>query len=235
MCFENKVVFITGANGGLAKSFIEALLKENAKKIYCTARDLSKLEELKKLSPKIEIFALDITKKDELEKVASKIENIDILINNAGVNSQKRVIDDNKIDFEVNLFGTLNSCQILSKKLNKNGSIVNITSILALINLPIMGLYCASKSALHSITQAFRAELQKENIKVFEVLPGPIDTNMTKGQDMPKSSTSAIVEAVLEGIKNSELEIYPDDFSQMVKQRLQNDKDSLEKEFLNSL
>ncbi len=235
MCFENKVVFITGANGGLAKSFIEALLKENAKKIYCTARDLSNLEELKKLSPKIEIFALDITKKDELEKVASKIENIDILINNAGVNSQKRVIDDSKIDFEVNLFGTLNSCQILSKKLNKNGSIVNITSILALINLPIMGLYCASKSALHSITQAFRAELQKENIKVFEVLPGPIDTNMTKGQDMPKSSTSAIVEAVLEGIKNSELEIYPDDFSKMVKQRLQNDKDSLEKEFLNSL
>ena len=98
-----------------------------------------------------------------------------------------------------------------------------------------MGLYCASKSALHSITQAFRAELQKENIKVFEVLPGPIDTNMTKGQDMPKSSTSAIVEAVLEGIKNSELEIYPDEFSKMVKQRLQNDKDSLEKEFLNSL
>jgi short-subunit dehydrogenase len=190
---------------------------------------------LKKLSPKIEIFALDITKKDELEKVASKIENIDFLINNAGVNSQKRVIDDSKIDFEVNLFGTLNSCQILSKKLNKNGSIVNITSILALINLPIMGLYCASKSALHSITQAFRAELQKENIKVFEVLPGPIDTNMTKGQDMPKSSTSAIVEAVLEGIKNSELEIYPDEFSKMVKQRLQNDKDSLEKEFLNLL
>ena len=67
MCFENKVVFITGANGGLAKSFIEALLKENAKKIYCTARDLEKLAELKKLSSKIEIFNLDITKKDELE------------------------------------------------------------------------------------------------------------------------------------------------------------------------
>lgn len=134
MCFENKVVFITGANGGLAKSFIEALLKENAKKIYCTARDLEKLAELKKLSSKIEIFNLDITKKDELEDIASKIENIDYLINNAGVNSLKRVFDDSKIDFEVNLFGTLNSCQILSKKLNKNGSIVNITSILALIN-----------------------------------------------------------------------------------------------------
>ena len=63
MSFENKVVFITGSNGGLAKSFIEALLKENVKKIYCTARDLKKLEELKKLSSKIETFSLDITKK----------------------------------------------------------------------------------------------------------------------------------------------------------------------------
>ena len=107
MCFENKVVFITGANGGLAKSFIEALLKENAKKIYCTARDLEKLAELKKLSSKIEIFNLDITKKDELDEIASKIENIDYLINNAGVNSLKRVFDDSKIDFEVNLFGEL--------------------------------------------------------------------------------------------------------------------------------
>ena len=235
MCFENKVVFITGANGGLAKSFIEALLKENVKKIYCTARDLEKLEELKKLSSKIEIFNLDITKKDELDEIASKIENIDYLINNAGVNSLKRVFDDSKIDFEVNLFGTLNSCQILSKKLNKNGSIINITSILALINLPIMGLYCASKSALHSLTQAFRAELQKENIKVYEVLPGPIDTNMTKGQDMPKSSTSYIVSNILDGIKNEEFEIYPDDFSKMVKRRLKDDKENLEKEFLNSL
>ncbi len=167
--------------------------------------------------------------------IASKIENIDYLINNAGVNSLKRVFDDSKIDFEVNLFGTLNSCQILSKKLNKNGSIVNITSILALINLPIMGLYCASKSALHSLTQAFRAELQKENIKVYEVLPGPIDTNMTKGQDMPKSSTSYIVSNIIDGIKNEEFEIYPDDFSKMVKRRLKDDKENLEKEFLNSL
>jgi NADP-dependent 3-hydroxy acid dehydrogenase YdfG len=63
MSFENKVVFITGANGGLAKSFIEALLKENAKKIYCTARDLEKLAELKKLSSKIEIFSFRYYKK----------------------------------------------------------------------------------------------------------------------------------------------------------------------------
>ena len=68
-----------------------------------------------------------------------------------------------------------------------------------------MGLYCASKSALHSLTQAFRAELQKENIKVYEVLPGPIDTNMTKGQDMPKSSTSYIVSNILDGIKMKSL------------------------------
>lgn len=70
---------------------------------------------------------------------------------------------------------------------------------------------------------------------MYEVLPGPIDTNMTKGQDMPKSSTSYIVSNIIDGIKNEEFEIYPDDFSKMVKRRLKDDKENLEKEFLNSL
>ncbi|MBP7769761.1 MAG: SDR family NAD(P)-dependent oxidoreductase [Aliarcobacter sp.] len=235
MILENKTILITGANGGLAIAFINALLKQDVKKIYCTARDMSKLESLKSLSEKIEIFSLDITKKEEIEALVLKIENIDILINNAGVNSGKRVLDESKIDFDVNLYGTLNACQILSKKINKGGAIVNITSILALINLPIMALYCASKSALHSLTQAFRAQFLKDGISVFEVLPGPIDTNMTKGQDMPKTSTEDIVKNVLESMKNNEYEIYPDDFSKIVKRRLVDDKEALEKEFAMSL
>ena len=104
MIFENKTILITGANGGLAFVFIETLLKQNIKKIYCTARDIEKLENLKKLSEKIEIFSLDITKKEDLESIVSQIENIDILINNAGVNSGKRVLDKSEIDFDVSIF-----------------------------------------------------------------------------------------------------------------------------------
>ncbi|MFY9075674.1 SDR family NAD(P)-dependent oxidoreductase [Malaciobacter mytili] len=235
MKLEDKVAFITGANGGLGRAFVKELLNQNVKKIYCAVRDTKSLDEINKLSSKIEVIALDITNKHEVQKVASTIENIDILINNAGVNSGKRVFDETKIDFEVNLFGTLNSCQILGNKVNTLGAIVNITSILALINLPVMGLYCASKSALHSLTQALRVEFNKKQVEVYEVLPGPIDTNMTKGQDLPKTQPSDIVNEVIKALENSQYEIYPDGFSKMVKERLISDKELLEKEFAQSI
>lgn len=235
MLIENKIVLITGANGGLAFAFIDQLLKQNVKKIYCTARDMSKLETLKKLSDKIEIFPLDITKKEEALKLASKIENIDILINNAGVNSGKQLFDSTQIDFEVNTFGTTNIIDSFYKKINKGGAIVNITSVLALVNLPIMALYCASKSALHSLTQALRAQAKKDEISVFEVLPGPIDTNMTKGQDMPKTSPEDIAINVLDSIKKDQYEIFPDEFSKMVNKRLKEEKEALENEFAMSI
>lgn len=229
--FENKTILITGANGGLAKAFISELLTKNIKKLYCTARDVNSLEDIKLVSEKIEVYSLDITKEEQIKELSLKIDNIDILINNAGVNSGKRIFDETKIDFNVNLLGTLNSYQVLSKKLNKNGLILNITSVLALINLPIMALYCASKSALHSLTQALRAELTKENILVIEVLPGPIDTNMTKGQEMPKTSPKDIVKNTFESLSQGQIEIYPDDFSKMIKERLAVDKENLEREF----
>lgn len=156
MNLENKTVFITGANGGLGSAFVKEFLNQNVKKIYCSARDINKLDSLQKLSNKIELVELDITNKEQFKSLVSTIGKIDILVNNAGVNSDKRLFDDETIDFDVNLFGTLNSCRILSENINKGGIIINITSILALINLPIMALYCASKSALHSMTQAFK-------------------------------------------------------------------------------
>ena len=76
MIFENKTILITGANGGLAFAFINDLLKQDVKKIYCTARDMTKLESLKSLSEKIEIFSLDITKKEEIESLLKKRSDI---------------------------------------------------------------------------------------------------------------------------------------------------------------
>jgi len=235
MFIENKTVLITGANGGLALAFIDQLLKQNVKKIYCTARNTSKLEDLKELSNKIEIFTLDTTNEKQALELVSKIENIDILINNAGVNSGKQLFDSTQIDFEVNTFASLNITNILYKKINKGGAVVNITSVLALVNLPIMALYCASKSALHSLTQALRAHAKKDGISVFEVLPGPIDTNMTRGQDMPKTSPEEIAKNVLESMIKDEYEIFPDEFSKMINERLKVDKKALEDEFAMSI
>lgn len=233
---ENKIVLITGANGGLGTVFVKKILELNPSKIYCTARDSKSLETLKAMSSLIEVIEMDITSKDSINAAVAQIEKLDVLINNAGVNSNSKLFDDSFMDIEVNLKGTMNLTQALFEKLkNSKGSVVNITSILALINLPILANYCISKSALHSFTQALRAEVGLFGGEVYEVLPGPIETRMTEGSPMPKTSPEDIVNAVLAAIKNKEFEIYPDGFSQMVKQRLELEPEKLIEDFSMSL
>ncbi len=233
---ENKVVLITGANGGLGSVFVKKVLELKPSKIYCTARDSRSLEAIKAMSDIIEVIQMDITSKDSINEAVSKIDTLDVLINNAGVNSNMNLFDDSFIDLEVNLKGTINLTQALFEKLKSSkGTVINITSILALVNLPALSSYCVSKSALHSFTQALRAELGLFGGKVYEVLPGPIETRMTEGSPMPKTKPEDIVNAVLSSIKNNEFEIYPDGFSQMVKQRLENEPEKLIEEFSMSI
>lgn len=229
---ENKVVLITGANGGLGSVFVKKVLELNPSKIYCTARDSKSLENIKSMSDVIEVIQMDITSTDSINEAVSKIDRLDVLINNAGVNSNTKLFDDSFVDIEVNLKGTINLTQALFEKLKvSKGTVINITSVLALVNLPILANYCISKSALHSFTQALRAEFGLFGGKVYEVLPGPIETRMTEGSPMPKTKPEDIVNAVLASIENKEFEIYPDGFSQMVKQRLENEPAKLIEEF----
>ncbi len=235
MDLTNKIVLVTGANGGLGVAIVKELLEKGIGKIYCGVKSLEKGKYLEELSDKISIIDLDLSNTIMLENNLSNLENIDLLINNAGVNSGKRVFDEENSDFIINVQGTLKVTQLLSNKINKEGAIVNITSILALCNLPIMGLYCASKSALHSLTQAIRAEMKSKDIQVLEVLPGPIDTKMTPDESMPKASPKDIAVEIIKGIETNQEEVYPDDFAKMIKNSLDKNQKGIEKEFALSL
>lgn len=233
---NNKTIFLTGANGGLGKAFIEELISLNPKKIYCAARDIKTLDQIKNLDKCIETVQLDITDINSIKNVVSQVESLDILINNAGINNNKRLFDDNFTEIEVNLKGTMNLTKALFEKLqHSNAKVINITSILALINLPVMADYCISKSALHSFTQALRAELAQFGCEVYEVLPGPMETKMTEGVPMPKAQPNDIVKAILEAIDQKEFEIFPDEFSKMIKQRLDKEPKAIEQDFALSI
>ena len=235
MNLSGKTLLVTGAAGGLGKSLVEEAMAQNAHKIYCCARNTAPLEELQGKYPGIVLCTLDITDTAQLKKLSSSLETIDILINNAGVNSGMRIFDDSRIDFDVNLFGTLNVCRELRHRIAPGGAIINVTSILALINLPVMGLYSASKSALHSATQAMRAELALSDIDVYEVLPGPIDTEMSAGQEMEKASPADVARAIIEGYRAHTYEIYPDSFATMIKETLAENPAMLESNFAQSV
>ena len=232
MSLKNKVVLITGANGGLGQAFVNYCLEQNVKKIYCCARDIKKLNIIDK---RIEPLTLDITSSFDINNLVNSIDSIDILINNAGVNNEKRIFEDFNNDFEVNVFGTLNICRALHSKIKEKGSIITINSVLAFMNLPIMAQYCASKSALHSIMQAIRAELGTKSINVFEVFPGPIDTRMSKNIQMQKTSPAEVVKNIFNDFNNKIFEIYPDEFSKNIISMFKNNPEQLAEEFAISI
>lgn len=231
----NKTILITGANGGLGMALVKEALALNAKKIHACVRNVKNASALEALDPRVEVHNLTITASDSVENLAASINEIDILINNAGVNSEKRVLEPCKSDFETNVFGTLKMCRVFENKIAKHGAIINVTSILALVNLPIMGLYSASKSALHSITQALRAEFALKNIDVYEVFPGPMDTKMTQNQVFDKADTKDVAQEIWAGYKAKTFEIYPDAASKGMKEGLQHAPEAVVAECAKSL
>ena len=233
---ENKNILVTGANGGLGQALVKEILTQKPNKIYCGARDAKTLKDIKSLSDTIEVIELDITNKDSISKAVSKIDKLDILVNNAGVNSNSRLFDNSFLDIEVNLKGTIGLSEAFFEKLkDSKGKVINISSVLALVNLPIMGNYSISKSALHSFSQALRAEFDLFGGEVYEVLPGPIETRMTEGFPMDKANPEDIARSVIEAVSKKEFEVFPDEFSKMIKQRVENDKVKLIEEFAMSL
>ena len=116
-------------------------------------------------------------------------------------------------------------------KANGGGTIVNMLSILARVNLPLMGSLCASKAATLSMTQGVRAELAAQGTKVIAVMPGAVDTRMTAMLPPPKMKPSEVAAAALKAIDEGTEEIYPGDMAQGVAAGLASDPKAVEKQF----
>jgi NAD(P)-dependent dehydrogenase (short-subunit alcohol dehydrogenase family) len=214
MNLENKVVFLSGANRGIGKAIVEALLKQPVGKIYAAARNIADLPKFG--DPRVVPVKLDITDGRQIREAAAFASDVDVLINNAGVAAFAAVVagdyDLLRRDMEVNYFGTLNVTRAFVPVLEKRGSgaIANVISIIGLASMAGVGGYCASKAALHSATQAMRAELKARNISVHGVFPGPIDTDMSRDFDMPKASALQTAENIINGIAADREDIFPD-------------------------
>ena len=234
MKIENATAFVTGANRGIGARFVEALLDRGAAKVYAAARDTSNLPS----DPRIVKVALDITDSEAVAAAAAGAGDVTLLINNAGFNSNTGAIknpsmDDARREMEVNYFGTLSMIRAFQPvlKANGGGTIVNMLSILSRVALPMMGTLCASKAAGLSLTQAVRAELKTQGTQVFAVMPGAVDTDMSKDFPPPKLDPADVVRATLNGIESGdELDIYPGDMAQGLRAGLEHDPKEVEAE-----
>lgn len=239
MKVENSVALVTGANRGIGKCYVEALVNRGASKVYACARSASSVSNLVNQYPgKVEAIELDITDHAAVARTASQCADVSLLINNAGVNQMSAFVaganmDAARAEMEVNYFGTLAVSRAFSPVLANNGggAMINMLSILSRVNLPMMGSLCASKAAGLSMVQGIRAELDGQGTAVIAVMPGAVDTDMSKDFPPPKMPPADVVTAALDGMENGEEEIYPGEMASGVSQGLSVDAKAVEKEF----
>jgi NAD(P)-dependent dehydrogenase (short-subunit alcohol dehydrogenase family) len=229
---KDSIVLITGATGGIAQALIAGLAARGAKKIYVAARDISTFTASDHLVP----LKLDVTSDEDVAKAAADATDVTLLINNAGVNHNTAflVAPDLAIareEFEVNYLAPLRMTRAFAPILIANqGAVLNMLTILARVNLPFMGSYCASKAAALSLTQGLRAELGPKGVRVVAALPGAIDTRMTAMLSIPKMSTADATVEILDGFEAGEEEIYVGDMARGLAEGLAKDPKGIERQ-----
>lgn len=224
MQWQQTTALVTGANRGIGLALVEALIARGVKRIYVGGRDVAALEQsiqqLPKSTTELVAIKLDITSAADIANASRTIDKLDLLINNAGIANSSGFIqeasgDIAKLEMATNYFGPVNLTRALLPQLqnSSHAAIVNISSIAGIANMPLLGPYSAAKAALHSFTQCLRAELAKHPVFVQGVYPGPVDTRMTEGFELPKATPAEVAEIILKGVEQKEEDIFPDAMS----------------------
>lgn len=228
---KGKTVLITGAAGGIGQAFIAAFREAGAGRIYAAARDPSSLKADETVHP----LALDIT--EQAAANALPAAEIEILVNNAGRNFNEGLLAADEIRFAeeeiaVNYLGTLRLIRAVAPHMKRRsaGLIVNLATVLAHVNLPLMGSYCASKAALLSLTQGIRAELMPWGVRVVGVFPGAVDTAMSADFPPPKMSPAAVARATIDAIREGVEDCYPGEMAQELRRKMLQDPKAVERE-----
>lgn len=229
---KGSVVLITGASGAIAQALIAELKARGAAKIYAGVRDISELAGSDGLVP----LKMDVSSDDDVKKAAAAASDVTLLINNAGINHNTSFLtapDMTKAtqEIEANYLGTLRVTRAFAPALIANkGSVLNLLTILARVNLPFMGSYCASKAATLSLTQGLRGELVPQGVHVAGALPGAVDTHMTAMLTIPKMTTAEAATEILNGFESGEEDIYVGEMARGIAQGLAHDPKAVERQ-----
>ena len=235
------VALVSGANRGLGRCFVETLLARGVTRVYAGARNPA---DLPFDDPRVIGLALDVTRPDQVSAAAVLAADVNLLVNNAGINRLDRLLEANdpgaaRAEMDVNYFGTLDMCRAFAPILvaNAGGSdtggsaIINMLSILARVSLPAMGSLCASKSASLRLTEAVRAELAARGVRVIGVLPGAIDTDMSREFPPPKLAVTEVVSAALAALDGGADEVYVGQMAADVSAGLAADRNAVQAQF----
>jgi NAD(P)-dependent dehydrogenase (short-subunit alcohol dehydrogenase family) len=231
MDIENCIALVTGANRGLGKAYVEALLAAGAAKVYAGARDIGSIAAS---SDRVVPVRLDVTQEDQVRASAHRCSDVTLLINNAGIMKSSPMLAEGseealRAEMEVNVFGVLRMARAFAPLLAKNGggAIVNMLSVVSWFVNPANATYCASKHAALAVTDALRIQLKAQGTKVVAVHAGYIDTDMAAGVDSPKVSAQQVAERTLDGLREGKSSVHADQRSDEIWQKVKTDPEGL--------
>jgi NAD(P)-dependent dehydrogenase (short-subunit alcohol dehydrogenase family) len=207
-------ILVTGGNRGIGRALVEEALNRGAKRVYVGTRAA-----LTHPDDRVIPLTLDVTDAAQIQAAVNAVESLDVLVNNAGLALYDDLSDRAALErhLAVNLFGTYDMIRAFLPLLTRSGgAIVNNLSVNALAPLPLIPAYSISKAAAFNLTQSLRALLTERGVSVHAVLTGPVDTDMTRGLDIPKSSPESVARAIFDGVEEGEDDIFPDPMSSSV-------------------
>jgi NAD(P)-dependent dehydrogenase (short-subunit alcohol dehydrogenase family) len=170
-----KTVLITGCSSGFGLKTAQYFLDRDWNVI---ASMRSPREDLLSRSERLRVLALDVTDSESIRKAVDAVGPVDVLVNNAGI-GMLTVFEGTSMEtvrqvFDTNTFGTMAMTQAMLPQFRqqKAGVIVNVTSAVTLMPLPLLSVYTASKAAVTAFTECLALELQQFNVRVRLVIPG---------------------------------------------------------------
>lgn len=225
MQLKNSTVLVTGGTSGIGLEFVRQLTEQGAN-IIVTGRNPDALNETKKKFPKVCIFQSDVSNPKDIvqlyKDVMQQFPDLNIIINNAGlmrlIDLQDITLDLENINREIatNLSGTIQMVHQFLPHLikKKSAAIVNVSSAIAFMPYSSAPIYSASKAGLHAYTQALRLQLEDTNLKVFEVVPPGVNTNLQNDWALQPNPSmmmdvDKMVNVAIKGLLNDKKEIKP--------------------------
>jgi uncharacterized oxidoreductase len=232
MKLTSNTILITGGASGIGYELTKQLTALG-NTILITGRDQAKMDRAKAAFPKIHTFPSDVSDPKAIatlyEKVTKQFPDLNILINNAGIMHEINVhdkagsLEDITREIEINLSGPIRMVKqfLPHLKTKSDAAIINVSSLLAFVPLPISPVYCATKAGLHSFTESLRVQLKNTKVKVFELAPPVTQTELLgdfnpedlKGVSIMK--VEDMVKVAVKGMQTDRFEIRPGQANQL--------------------
>jgi NAD(P)-dependent dehydrogenase (short-subunit alcohol dehydrogenase family) len=226
MDIKGSVVLVSGANRGLGLAFAREALARGAVKVYAGMRNTAGFDE-----PGLVPVQLDVTDAQSVAKAAADLQDVTLLVNNAGIGA----LSDGPLDPELqaqtlrildtNLFGIVRLSQAFAPILGRNrpGAIIDVLSNASWLPVPMLTAYAITKAAAWSFTNHLRLQLQEQGTQVLGMHVGFVDTDLTKGVDVPKSSPVDVVRRTYDALAAGKNEVMADEGTGALKRSLSAD------------